>query len=81
MRLLLHKTNLFTTALNVPPQPDGSTQDQYFPTVSPTSVFFVNQISLFSSQLPNIGFEYRRGHGYLSVVSVVCCQVEVSVTS
>ena len=24
------------------------------------------------------GFEFRRGHGYLSVVSVVCCQVEVS---
>jgi hypothetical protein len=24
-----------------------------------------------------IGFEYSRGHGYLSVVSVVCCQVEV----
>jgi hypothetical protein len=27
------------------------------------------------------GFESRRGHGYLSVVSVVCCQVEVSATS
>ena len=24
------------------------------------------------------GFESHRGHGYLSVVSVVCCQVEVS---
>jgi hypothetical protein len=24
------------------------------------------------------GFEYHRGHGCLSVVSVVCCQVEVS---
>jgi hypothetical protein len=24
------------------------------------------------------GFESRRGHGYLSLVSVVCCQVEVS---
>jgi hypothetical protein len=24
------------------------------------------------------GFESRRGHGCLSVVSVVCCQVEVS---
>jgi len=24
------------------------------------------------------GFEYRRGHGYVSVVSVVCSQVEVS---
>jgi len=39
MRLLLHKTNLFTTAFTVPPHPDGSTQDQYFPTESPTSVF------------------------------------------
>ena len=27
------------------------------------------------------GFESHRGHGYLSVVSVVCCQVEVSETS
>ena len=27
------------------------------------------------------GFESRRGHRYLSLVSVVCCQVEVSVTS
>ena len=27
------------------------------------------------------GFESHRGHGYLSVVSVMCCQVEVSATS
>jgi len=27
------------------------------------------------------GFKSHRGHGYLSVVSVVCCQVEVSATS
>jgi hypothetical protein len=26
------------------------------------------------------GRESRQGHGYLSVVSVVCCQVEVSAT-
>jgi hypothetical protein len=26
-------------------------------------------------------FESHRGHGYLSVVNVVCCQVDVSVTS
>jgi hypothetical protein len=26
------------------------------------------------------GFESRRGHGCLSVVSVVCCQVEVCAT-
>ena len=29
----------------------------------------------------NCGFESRRGFGCLSVVSVVCCQVEVSATS
>ena len=27
------------------------------------------------------GYESHRGHGHLSVVSVVCCQVEVSATS
>jgi hypothetical protein len=27
------------------------------------------------------GFEFRRGHGYLSLVNVVYCQVEVSATS
>jgi hypothetical protein len=26
----------------------------------------------------NFGFEFRRGHGCLSLVSVVCCQVEIS---
>ena len=29
----------------------------------------------------DFGFESHRGHGYLSVVSVVCCQVEDSATS
>jgi hypothetical protein len=29
----------------------------------------------------DLGFESHQGHGYLSVVSVVCCQVEVSTTS
>ena len=29
----------------------------------------------------DLGFESHRGHGYLSVVSVVCCQVEASATS
>ena len=29
----------------------------------------------------DLGFESHRGHGYLYVVSVVCCQVEVSATS
>jgi len=28
----------------------------------------------------NCGFEYYRGHGCLSVLSVICCQVEVSAT-
>jgi hypothetical protein len=28
-----------------------------------------------------IGFESHRGHGCLSVVSVVCCQAEISATS
>jgi len=28
----------------------------------------------------NCGFEYRLGHGCLSVASVVCCQLEVSVS-
>ena len=27
-----------------------------------------------------VGFESRLGHGYLSLASVVCCQVQVSVT-
>ena len=26
------------------------------------------------------GFEFHRGHGCISLVSVVCCQVEVSAT-
>jgi hypothetical protein len=30
--------------------------------------------------MPPVGIEFHRGHGYLSVVSVVCCQVEVSAT-
>ena len=32
-------------------------------------------------QLINRGFESHRGHGCLSVVSVVCCQVEVLASS
>jgi len=27
------------------------------------------------------GFEYRRGHGCLSIVTVMCCQIEISATS
>jgi len=32
------------------------------------------------ARLLRFGFESHRGHGCLSVVSVVCCQVEVSAT-
>jgi hypothetical protein len=31
-----------------------------------------------AGRLQGLGFEYPRGHGCLSIVSVVCCQVEVS---
>jgi len=49
-----------------------------------------SQLSLLSSQQASSlrplaccdrGFESHRGQGYLSVVSVVCCQVKVSATS
>ena len=33
-----------------------------------------------NNALRDCGFESHPGHGYLSVVSVVCCQVEVSAT-
>ena len=33
-----------------------------------------------AARLLDCGFESRRGHGRLSVMSVVCCQVEVSAT-
>jgi transposase len=38
-------------------------------------------LRLLMSYICHLGFESHRGHGYLSVVSVVCCQVEVSATS
>jgi len=34
-----------------------------------------------AARMLSCGFESHRGHGCLSVVSVVCCQVEVSATS
>jgi hypothetical protein len=34
-----------------------------------------------AARLLGLWFEFRRRHGCLSVVSVVCCQVEVSATS
>jgi hypothetical protein len=37
-------------------------------------------MSLRPSACWNCGFEFCRGHGCLSLVSVVCCQVEVSVS-
>jgi len=41
----------------------------------------VQDVSLRPLACWNCGFESHRGHGCLSVVSVVCCHVEVSVTS
>ena len=38
-------------------------------------------VGLRSLACRDCGFESHRGHEYLSVVSVVCCQVEVSATS
>jgi hypothetical protein len=34
-----------------------------------------------AARLLDRGFEFHRGHGCLSFVRVVCCQVEVSATS
>ena len=34
-----------------------------------------------SSPAEIVGSNHTGGHGYMSVVSVVCCQVEVSATS
>ena len=58
--------------------------------ISPESVTGPEQVkssgriatfSLWTSVFRDRGFESHRGHGYLSVVRVVCCQVEVSATS
>jgi len=40
----------------------------------------VKGVGLWPLACRDYGFESNRGHGYLSVVSVVCCQEEVSVT-
>jgi hypothetical protein len=49
------------------------------------SVYPVNDLSLFGyagrSSAEIVGSNLTGGHGYFSVVSVVCCQVEVSATS
>ena len=46
--------------------------------------FFLEKPRPYEGLLPiacwDCGFESRRGHGCLSVVSVVCCQVVVSAT-
>jgi hypothetical protein len=39
------------------------------------------RVGLRSLACCNCEFESPRGHGYQSVVSVVCCQVEVSASS
>jgi len=54
MRLLLHKTNLFTTALAVTPHSGGSTQDQYLPTVSPISVSLLTKFPFFRHNYPTL---------------------------
>jgi len=41
----------------------------------------VNVVGLRPLVFGDFGFESRLGHGYLSVVSVGCCQVEVSATN
>ena len=51
----------------------------YFGTLRSTG--YLRAFSLCYNVIVDRGFEYHRGHGYLSVVSVVCCQVEVSATS
>jgi len=40
----------------------------------------VSGVDLRPLACSDYGFESRRGHGCLSLVSVVCCQVEVSAT-
>ena len=40
----------------------------------------VKGVGLWAFACRDCGFEFHRGHGCLSVVSVVCCQVEVSAT-
>jgi len=40
----------------------------------------VQHLGLWPLACWDCGFESHPGHGYLSVVSVVCCQVEVSAT-
>jgi hypothetical protein len=40
--------------------------------------WLVQWYSTWGTRTLDCGFESRRGHGYLSPMSVVCCQVEVS---
>jgi hypothetical protein len=46
-----------------------------------TSVRAVQGVGLRPLAFYDRGFESHRGHSFLSVVCVVCCQVEVSATS
>jgi hypothetical protein len=50
----------------------GTFEDAYYPGTYP---------GLLSLVCWDSGFESRRGHRCLSLVNVVCCQVEVSATS
>jgi hypothetical protein len=45
--------------------------------ITETSILFINNTDAYQ----DCGFKSRRGHGCLSLVSVVCCQVEVFATS
>jgi hypothetical protein len=48
---------------------------------APESAWFVLLgVGLLPLAYWDCGFESHRGHGYLSVVTVVCCQVEVCAT-
>jgi len=49
-----------------------------FPETLPIIVTALNKQSLQPFACWDCGFESHRGHGYLSVVTVVCCQVERS---
>ena len=51
-----------------------------FSTVAGSSGRAVYGVGLRPLACWDCGFESHRGHGCLSVVSVVCCQVEVSAT-
>ena len=58
-----------------------TTHDTHNRQISMPPVGFVVRAGLRPLTCWDLGFESHQGHGYLSVVIVVCCQVEVSATS